>query len=128
MLYEQLIEDLRLAIDAMGRSDIEARTHKINHAILILAHLQSALCAQANSSVTQNLETFYNQVRNHLIAAQAHGSVRLLNQEVTDLLTMREVWIEVERRELAATAVELGLGRQDPAEPQAASLSGRVEG
>jgi hypothetical protein len=52
----------------------------------------------------------------------------LLTQEVTDLLTMREVWIEVERRELAATAVELGLDRPDPAEPQASTLSGRVEG
>jgi flagellin-specific chaperone FliS len=128
MLYEQLIEDLRLAIDAVGRSDIEARTNKINHAILILAHLQSALCWQANGPVTQNLETFYNQVRNHLIAAQARGSVRLLVQEVTDLLTMREAWIEVERRELAATAVGLGLDQQDPSESRATTLLGRIEG
>jgi flagellar secretion chaperone FliS len=128
MLYEQLIEDLRLAIDAVKRSDIETRTHKINHAILILAHLQSALNAQVDGSVTQNLENFYNQVRNHLMAAQAHGSVRLLAQQVTDLLTLREAWIEVERRELAATAVGLGLDQQNLTAAPPTTRLGKLKG
>jgi flagellar secretion chaperone FliS len=128
MLYEQLIEDLRLALEALERKDVEARTNKINHAILILGHLQSALHAAEGSAVTQNLTAFYNQVRNGLIAAQMQASRRLLRQQITDVLVMREAWLEVERRDLAAAAVALDLDPPDTTQLQPTSLLGKVEG
>jgi len=42
-LYEQMIEDMRHVGIAIEQNDIERRTSRINHAILIIAHLQSSL-------------------------------------------------------------------------------------
>ena len=127
MLYEQLIDDLRLALGAMERKNVELRTHKINHAILILGHLESTLHAADSNPVAQNLIAFYDQVRNGLIAAQMRASPRLLLQQITDLLAMREAWIEVERRELALAAGDLGLNGTDPTQVPSAIPLGQVE-
>ena len=42
-LYEQMIEDLRQVAVAIEKKDIERRTNRIKHAILVVGHLQSAL-------------------------------------------------------------------------------------
>ena len=98
-LYEQLIEDLRQAVKALERNDVELRSNKINHAILVLGHLQSQLEFQAGGKVARDLENFYNVVRQRLAQAQAFASRPMLAQQITDLLAVREAWIEVLRAE-----------------------------
>lgn len=43
LLYEQMIQDLTQAAQAIEQNDIELRTKRINHAILVIGHLQSPL-------------------------------------------------------------------------------------
>ena len=96
-LYEQVIDDLRRAIGALAVSDIELRTSKINHAILVIGHLESHLDYQAGGKVAEVLRDFYDGLRHNLIVAQAQQSQDLLAQQITDLLAVREAWIEVDR-------------------------------
>jgi flagellar protein FliS len=98
-LYEQMIEDLRQAVKALEQNDIELRSNKINHAILVLGHLQSQLEFEAGGKVARDLENFYNVLRQNLVQAQAFASRPLLAQQITDLLAVREAWIEVLRAE-----------------------------
>jgi flagellar secretion chaperone FliS len=96
-LYEQMIEDLRQAAAAIEQKQIEQRTKRINHAILVIGHLQSTLDSANGSEVAQNLDRFYNVLRQNLVQVQFYPSKRALCQQITDLLVVREAWIEVER-------------------------------
>jgi flagellar protein FliS len=98
-LYEQLIEDLRQAAMAIERNEIERRTKRINHAILVIGHLQSPLDFANGGKVAQDLDHFYNVVRQNLVQVQFHPSKLVICQLITDLLAVREAWIEVERAE-----------------------------
>lgn len=102
LLYEQMIEDLRQAVNAIDQNSVELRTHKINHAIFVIGNLQSSLNKQAGQQVALNLERYYEQLRSNLIRAQFHASREILSQQITDLMALREAWVEVDHAEAAA--------------------------
>jgi len=104
LLYEQLIQDLRHAAKAMERNDIELRTHKLNHALDVIAHLQGSLNKKAGGAVANTIESFYNCLRANLLEAHCHASALGLARQITDLLTLREAWMEVDRAEAALAA------------------------
>lgn len=97
LLYEQLIQDLSQALQAIEQNDIETRTARINHAILVIAHLQSPLDFVNGGKVAKDLDHFYDVLRQNLMQIQFHPSKAAMRQQITDLLALREAWIEVER-------------------------------
>jgi flagellar protein FliS len=107
LLYEQLVQDLSQALHAIEQNDIELRTKRINHAILVIGHLQSPLDFANGGKVAHDLDHFYNVLRQNLVHVQFHPSQAGLSQQITDLLAVREAWIEVERAEksLVATVI-----------------------
>jgi flagellar protein FliS len=96
-LYEQAIEDLRCAVIALEKGDIESRTRAINHALSVIAQLQGSLDMNRGGEVAGNLDRFYGVVRLGLIEAQTQQSVRILEQQISQLATVHEAWLEVER-------------------------------
>jgi len=96
-LYEQAIQDLRRAAVAMEQGNIEMRTLQINHAISVIGHLQGTLDRERGGRVGRDLERFYRSMRGRLIDAQALASSEILYQQISDLLSVRESWIEVDR-------------------------------
>jgi flagellar protein FliS len=96
-LYEQAIEDVRRALAAFTRGDIETRTREINHALKVVGHLQGSLDMERGGEVARNLYRFYSQVRSALLEAHARQSAKLLEQQITLLVTVREAWTEVEQ-------------------------------
>lgn len=113
LLYEQLIQDLTRAAHAIEQNDVGLRTNHINHAILVVGHLQSALDSANGGKVAQDLDSFYNALRQNVMQAQFFPSKAAMRQLITDLLAVREAWIEVERSEnssgtTAARAVPAG--------------------
>jgi flagellar protein FliS len=97
LLYEQAIEDIRRAIDAQNKNDIEARTRHINHAILVIGHLEATLDKEQGGKVAENLQLFYQQLRSGLVNAQCKQSISLLEQQIFFLTQIHEAWCEVER-------------------------------
>jgi flagellar protein FliS len=97
ILYEQAIEDLRRAILALDRGDIEARTREINHAVLVIAQLQSSLDMERGGDVARSLARFYGVLRAGLAEAQQKQSASLLEQQISQLAAVHEAWLEVER-------------------------------
>lgn len=106
LLYEQLVQDLTHAAQAFQQNEIELRTRYINHAILVIGHLQSPLDFANGGKVAEDLDSFYSVLRQNLVQVQFYPSKTGLGQLITDVLAVRESWIEVERAEksLAATA------------------------
>ena len=88
---------LTQAVQAVEQNDIERRTKLINHAILVIGHLQSPLDFENGGKVARDLDHFYNVLRQNLVQVQLHPSKAGICQLITDLLAVREGWIEVER-------------------------------
>jgi flagellar protein FliS len=109
-LYEQAIEDLRRAVLAMENGKIAVRTCHINHALLVIAQLEGTLDMERGGEVARNLEKFYGVVRRGLIEAQQKQSTPILEQQITQLSTVHEAWLEVER------ATDTGTRSGDPSQ------------
>ncbi len=110
-LYEQAIEDLRQAVVALEKGEIEARTRKINHAITVLGQLQGSLDMVRGGEVARNLERFYDILRAGIVEAQLKQSPRILEQQISQLVLVYEAWLEVER---AASAAPLPPPQESP--------------
>jgi flagellar biosynthetic protein FliS len=99
LLYEQLIHDLTRAAQAIEQNEIELRTKLINHAVLVIGHLQSPLDFENGGKVAKDLDRFYSVLRQNLVQVQFFPSKTGIQQLITDVLAVREAWIEVERAE-----------------------------
>lgn len=104
ILYEQMVEDLRRAIQAIDENRIEARTNAINHAILILGHLQNKLNHAIGGEVARRLEQYYNVTRQKLLEAQFAVSKEILEQQIFFLLELYDAWRQVEQAEASGSA------------------------
>jgi flagellar secretion chaperone FliS len=106
LLYGQAIEDLRCALAAHVRGEIEGRTRAINHALVVIAHLQGTLDRKQGGTVAANLDRFYNQLRSGLMEAQCRQSGAALEQEITNLMLLRDAWNTVEHFAFERSTVE----------------------
>jgi flagellar secretion chaperone FliS len=104
LLYDQAIADLQSALSALACGDIESRTRHINHAILVIGHLEASLDKDKGGPVAMNLERFYRQLRSGLLAAQIRQSAAALQQQLIDLLEVRQAWEQVDRQNAAPVA------------------------
>jgi len=130
-LYEKMVDDLRQVSEAIENNDIKRRTDRIKHAILIVGHLQSSLDFENGGKVAWDLEIFYKTLRFRLLHLQFHPSKPAVAQLTTDLLTLREAWIQVERAEnprAAATGTAEGAAPYVPADDGTEPVRGEWQG
>jgi len=113
-LYEQAIEDLRRAVIAQEKGDIEGRTRAINHALTVIAHLQGSLDMERGGEVARNLARFYCLVRAGLTEAQVKQSTRILEQQISQLAIVHEAWLEVERATASPALQSAGPAQAGP--------------
>jgi flagellar secretion chaperone FliS len=121
-LYEQAIEDLRRAVIAMEKGDIESRTRGINHALAVIAQLQGSLDMERGGDVARNLARFYGVVRAGLTEAQATQSIRILEQQISQLAIVLEGWLEAERATATPVLQSTGPAQADPSTPSDETL------
>ena len=126
-LYEQAIEDLRRAIVALRKSDIEARTRAINHALVVIGHLQGSLDLERGGAVAQNLATFYSLMRGSLVQAQLEQSAIILEEQIGYLIFLHEAWLEVNRSTLAPDARPAASVRAAGEEPADINILGKTD-
>lgn len=97
-LCDTLAGDLRRAADAERRDQIEERCNQVNHALLVIGHLEDWVHKSHGGELSKQLVCFYASLRQNLIYAQAKRSAALLEQEMTEVIAMREVWQRLELR------------------------------
>jgi flagellar protein FliS len=126
LLYEQLVQDLRRALTALDSGTVETRTFELGHALEVVGQLQGRLDMQAGGEVAHNLDRFYSALSAGILDAQVKCSKPRLDGLIDDVLSVREAWLEVERKMLEATPgtepAAVRTGRSEEGQP---SSSGR---
>jgi flagellar protein FliS len=97
-LYDTIVGDVRRAVDAQRSGDIEARCKEINHALLVLGHLENWINLDTDGDLAKQLAVFYSDLRSALMRAQAKQSAHLLQQSMAAILHLRRTWQDLELR------------------------------
>lgn len=96
LLYEQIIQDLGRASEAISRKDFEGLAREVGHATGVVGYLQATLNREAGASVVRNLASFYTMLREQLMEAQVRCSREILADLRQQMLEVREAWLKVE--------------------------------
>jgi flagellar protein FliS len=125
LLYEQLVQDLRRALTALDSGTVETRTFELGHALEVVGQLQGRLDMQAGGEVAHNLDRFYSALSAGILDAQVKCSKPRLDGLIDDVLSVREAWLEVERKMLEATPgtepAAVRTGRSEEGQPSSSS-------
>lgn len=105
LLYDSAIDDMRRAMAAMQKGDIESRSARIGHALLVLQQLQGTLDFDRGGSAARQFEQFYSLLRAKLLEAQMRSSSDLLQQQISSMSEVRDCWAEAKRLLQTATTV-----------------------
>jgi flagellar biosynthetic protein FliS len=114
-LYDTLAGDLRRGAEAERANHLEKRCQELNHALLVIAHLEDWLSHASQGFLSQFLSAFYSNLRRKIIEAQAKHSPELLEQQMAMVLKIRGTWQQCEQR--GTLPAELPHWAQTPAYP-----------
>jgi flagellar secretion chaperone FliS len=109
-LYDALVEDFRRALSALRSREVEKRTTALNHALLVIAELESVLDHDRGGEVARHLESLYKVARPMIVEANVWASPERIERLIGMFLPVRQAWQQAEH-ELA------GGGRQTPVTP-----------
>ncbi len=96
LLYEQVIQDLGRASQAMSQHKIEIYSRELNHASAVIGYLQATLNPNAGTAVARNLARFDSMLREQMMEAQLRCSRDILEELRKYMLDIRESWLKVE--------------------------------
>lgn len=91
-LYDAALDDIRGARAAQQQNDIETRTRKVNHCLLVLAQLQAQLDFDRGGEVASQLDRFYSLVRGKLLEACIKASAELFAAVGAMVSPVRNAW------------------------------------
>jgi flagellar protein FliS len=95
-LLDTLVGDFRRAADALRKNDIETRCRELNHATLVLVHLESWLDLEKGGESAQNLARFYAYLRAKMLEAGAKQSASVLDMQIDMILHVRSSWQQLD--------------------------------
>jgi flagellar secretion chaperone FliS len=96
-LYDAIVEDFRRAREGLRTGDVEGRTRALNHALLIIAELESVLDHERGGEVARHLKGFYRVTRAMIVEANVRASSEDLEGLVGLFFPVREAWQHAER-------------------------------
>lgn len=96
MMYEQILQDVARADQALKDRRVEACAQEIGHAVAVIGYLQATLHPEAGPEVARNLGTFYIMIREKLMEAQVRSSRSTLEEIRQQLAEVHAAWTKVE--------------------------------
>jgi len=111
-LFDTLVGDLRRAVAALRKNDIETRCEELNHAALVLSQLESWLDLRNGGDSAQTLSRFYAYLRAKMLEAAGNKSPQLLETQIDMISHVRSAWqnLDTPPQELPASQGEASKG------------------
>jgi flagellar secretion chaperone FliS len=103
-LYDTLAGDIRRAAEAERSNEIERRCREVNHALLVIGHLEDCLERGAGGDLSAQLRGLYDSLRHKLVEAQVKRSALMLEEQMGRVLEIRATWQSVALRQAAESA------------------------
>jgi flagellar protein FliS len=91
-LFDRLAADLTQVAAAIQEGDIERRCRETNHALLVLAQLESWLDRDKGGEAAQQIALFYSQIRARLMQASIEQRAEPLREQIVSILDVRGSW------------------------------------
>ena len=104
-LYGLLANDLQEAIAAMQVRDIELRTKKLKHALLVLQQLEGRIDPEAGD-LARGLMRLYAGLRDKIVEAQIKQDADILHEQIHLVSELRAAWERVNQSEPLAIGPE----------------------
>jgi flagellar biosynthetic protein FliS len=95
VLYEQIIQDISRADDALAHRRSEQCATEISHALAVIGYLQATVCQNGTRDVIRNSDGFYTNLQENLIEAKVRSSRQILARLQPQLMELREAWIKL---------------------------------
>lgn len=114
-LYDTLAGDLRRAAVAQRVNDIEKRCQESKHALMVIGYLENCLHRSTSGKLTHQLMAFYARLRRRLLEAQVKQSAETFEQEMVEVLKIREYWQQIDQR--SSTSVPEAMRTVTPLQP-----------
>jgi len=95
-LFDTLAGDLGRAAAALRKNDIETRCRELNHAALVLGHLESWIDRANGGDSAESLAAFYTYLRAKMMEASAKKSAAILDSQIEMILNVRSAWQQLD--------------------------------
>ncbi len=96
MIYDEVLEALGAAVQAIERGDIEARCNAITVATELLATLYGCLDAEKGGNIAGTLGAIYAVILRYLPKVNLHNDPEVAKQAMNLLTPLREAWAELD--------------------------------
>jgi flagellar protein FliS len=96
-LYDAIVEDLRRALEAVRVADIERRIQALNHALLVIAELESVLDHERGGEAARHLQGLYRVTRAMIVEENIRARPEGIKKLIALYLPVRQAWQEAER-------------------------------
>jgi flagellar biosynthetic protein FliS len=96
-LFDTLAGNLQRAAEAERANEIETRSREVNHAFLVIGHLEDWVRRGAGGPLADQLIVFYANLRRSLIQAQIKRSAESLEQQMAEILKLRRSWQQADQ-------------------------------
>jgi flagellar secretion chaperone FliS len=96
-LYDAVLRDFRRAADAIASNNVKERVAQLNHALLIIAELDSVLDFERGGIVAKQLRGFYGVMRGLIVEANVRASRENVERLIDLFMPLRQAWQKVEQ-------------------------------
>jgi flagellar biosynthetic protein FliS len=102
-LYDTVLRDFVRAQAALESGDVEARIFELNHALTVIAHLQSILNHGQGGEAAKRFKSFYVVTRAMILEASLQPSRQALEKLIEVYGSVRQAWNEIDQKPLEGT-------------------------
>jgi flagellar protein FliS len=97
LLYDTILRDFSRAMAAQAAGDIEGRVSQLNHALTVIAHLQSVLDFDQGGEAAKRFERFYKVTRELIMQANAKATREPIEELIALYSKVRQAWSQADR-------------------------------
>jgi flagellar protein FliS len=97
-LYDTILRDFARALKALQDGNVEARISELNHALLVIGHLQSVLNFEQGGDVAKTFEHFYDVTRGMIVQANVAATHESIEELIEMYGGMRQAWFQADNQ------------------------------
>jgi len=101
-LYDTILRDFRRAQAALVAGNVEQRVFELNHALTVIAHLQSVLNHERGGEAAKTFDRFYEIARAMILDASVRCSRESLQKLIATFTSVRQAWHQIEPQSATA--------------------------